>query len=39
MENKQDDAGVRLTGGTAVARTLLENGVTHMFGIHGYIDN
>lgn len=28
----------RQTGGTVVARTLLENGVTHMFGIHGYIN-
>lgn len=39
MEDKKGDSGVRLTGGTAVARTLLENGVTHMFGIHGYINN
>ncbi|MBB6306471.1 thiamine pyrophosphate-binding protein [Xanthobacter tagetidis] len=29
----------RLTGGRAVARTLVENGVEHMFGIHGYINN
>lgn len=29
----------RLTGGTAVARALIDNGVTHMFGIHGYINN
>ncbi len=29
----------RLTGGTAVARALVDNGVTHMFGIHGYINN
>lgn len=29
----------RLTGGRAVARTLVENGVTDMFGVHGYINN
>lgn len=32
-------SGVRLTGGTAIARALVDNGVTHMFGIHGYINN
>lgn len=30
---------LRLTGGRAVARTLVENGVTDMFGVHGYINN
>lgn len=35
----QDTSGVRLTGGTAIARALVDNGVTHMFGIHGYINN
>nr|WP_047167539.1 thiamine pyrophosphate-binding protein [Sphingomonas sp. Y57] len=30
---------LRLTGGRAVARTLAENGVEHMFGVHGYINN
>jgi acetolactate synthase I/II/III large subunit len=35
----RDSSGVRLTGGTAVARALVDNGVTHMFGIHGYINN
>ena len=39
MEDKYSDSDVRLTGGTAVARALLYNGVTHMFGIHGYINN
>lgn len=29
----------RLTGGRAIARTLVDNGVTHMFGVHGYINN
>lgn len=29
----------RLTGGRAIARTLVDNGVTDMFGIHGYINN
>ncbi len=36
---KREDMGVRLSGGTAVARALVDNGVTHMFGIHGYINN
>lgn len=30
---------LRLTGGRAVARALVDNGVTDMFGIHGYINN
>lgn len=38
MEDR-DSSGVRLTGGTAIARALVDNGVTHMFGIHGYINN
>ena len=29
----------RLTGGRAIARALADNGVTDMFGIHGYINN
>lgn len=29
----------RLTGGRAVARALAHNGVEHMFGVHGYINN
>ena len=29
----------RLTGGRAVARALVDNGVTDMFGIHGYVNN
>lgn len=33
------DNDLRLTGGRAVARTLVENGVTDMFGVHGYINN
>ena len=30
---------VPLNGGRAIARALLDNGVTHMFGIHGYINS
>lgn len=30
---------VRLTGGRAIARALVDGGVTHMFGVHGYINN
>ncbi len=30
---------LRLTGGRAIARTLIDNGVTDMFGVHGYINN
>ena len=26
----------RLTGGCAIARALVDNGVTHMSGVHGY---
>ena len=29
----------RLTGGRAIARALVDNGVTDMFGVHGYINN
>ena len=29
----------RLTGGRAVARALHDNGVTDMFGVHGYVNN
>jgi acetolactate synthase-1/2/3 large subunit len=32
-------AARRQTGGRVIARTLVENGVTDMFGIHGYINN
>lgn len=34
-----DGTESRLTGGRAVARALKDNGVTDMFGIHGYINN
>ncbi|WP_158230030.1 thiamine pyrophosphate-binding protein [Sphingobium fuliginis] len=34
-----DSNDLRLTGGRAIARTLVENGVTDMFGVHGYINN
>lgn len=30
---------LRLTGGRAIARALVDNGVTDMFGVHGYINN
>ncbi len=30
---------LRLTGGRAIARALVDGGVTHMFGVHGYINN
>jgi acetolactate synthase-1/2/3 large subunit len=38
--NRQDHQNdLRNTGGRAIARTLVDNGVTDMFGIHGYINN
>jgi acetolactate synthase-1/2/3 large subunit len=38
--NKRDYSNdLRNTGGRAVARALVDNGVTDMFGIHGYINN
>jgi acetolactate synthase-1/2/3 large subunit len=39
MDGNGKNSDTRLTGGRAIARTLVENGVTHMFGIHGYINN
>lgn len=38
-KNHGANTELRLTGGRAVARALIDNGVTHMFGIHGYINN
>jgi len=35
----EDPTATRLSGGTAIARTLVGNGVKHIFGIHGYINN
>jgi acetolactate synthase I/II/III large subunit len=36
-ENKRTtESERRLTGGRAVARALADNGVTHLFGVHGY---
>jgi len=29
----------RLTGGRAIARAMVDNGVTNMFGVHVYINN
>jgi len=38
--NRYDDRNdLRNTGGRAIARALVDNGVTEMFGIHGYINN
>ncbi|MGB6081254.1 MAG: thiamine pyrophosphate-binding protein [Xanthobacteraceae bacterium] len=37
--NKHYSNELRNTGGRAVARALVDNGVTDMFGIHGYINN
>ncbi|MCG5243689.1 thiamine pyrophosphate-binding protein [Azospirillum doebereinerae] len=39
MSAIKDNDDLRLTGGRAVARALADNGVTDMFGIHGYINN
>lgn len=39
MNRRDKPEDVRITGGRAIARTLVENGVTNMFGIHGYINN
>ena len=39
MSRTANTNDVRLTGGRAIARALVDNGVTDMFGIHGYINN
>lgn len=39
MTEHGSNSELRLTGGRAIARTLVDNGVTDMFGIHGYINN
>lgn len=39
MTDNQAKNEPRMTGGRAVARALIDNGVTDMFGIHGYINN
>lgn len=39
MTEHRSNSDLRLTGGRAIARTLVDNGVTDMFGIHGYINN
>lgn len=39
MTMRGQNSDLRLTGGRAVARALVDNGVTDMFGIHGYINN
>jgi acetolactate synthase-1/2/3 large subunit len=39
MTEHGSNSDLRLTGGRAIARTLVDNGVTDMFGIHGYINN
>lgn len=38
LANSVKDNEGRLTGGRAVARTLVDNGVTDVFGVHGYIN-
>lgn len=39
MSEHGKNSDLRLTGGRAIARALVDNGVTDMFGIHGYINN